>query len=666
MDHSEYLRLVDRLNHYSTAYYTLNQSPISDEEFDRLIRAVESFESTHPLLIAHDSPTQRVGAPTHAQFSEFVHPIPLKSLSNCMSQIELQAFIDRIEKITGVPEIDFTLEPKMDGLAIAVHYKNGVLSIAATRGNGTQGEIVTQNVRTIRSLPKTLSKPITIEVRGEVIMRRSIFERHRGEYANPRNMASGSLRQLDPAITASRHLDFFAYQAIGIDIDSQFERLNHLKSLGFQVPPDRDIGRGMDWITTGIYRMNTLRHDYDWDTDGVVVKVDSLAYQNEIGSTSKAPRWAIAYKFPSTHAVTTLEDITWQVGRTGVLTPVATLTPVRVGGVLIRRATLHNVEDIERKGVFIGDLVSVHRAGDVIPEVIASVSRSDTSLPVVIPTLCPACGTPLVNSSTEVAIRCPNDNCTAQIGARIQHFVSRDAMSVDGLGDTLIEQLVTNGFVRSFADLYRLSASEWKAVDRMGEKSVENIRNALDGSKHNSLSRFIFSLGIPFVGKATAARLAHHYVTIDAFLSTNTSDLLSIDDIGEKVAEAILQYIYSPLKRQWIDDLLACGVQPTPVQTVSGRFSGMSFLITGTLSKARHDIEAEIKSEGGIILTSVSAKLNVLVVGESAGSKLDKVRSLNSSGKSNIQIVDEAELGRLTGSQGAALDSLNRPSPRHP
>ena len=644
MNNEGYLALVAELNRHGHLYYTDDRPEISDETYDAKMRELLAYEAQNPLFIDGGSPSHRVGGASLAQFTSFTHPRPLKSLTNVVSDEEFLAFCDRVEKGLGRANLPFTVEPKMDGLAIAVHYRNGVLSVAATRGDGISGEVVTENVRTIRSVPHRLSESVDIEVRGEVVMRHSVFEKHRGDYANPRNMAAGSLRQLDPTITASRELDFFAYQLIGPDIDSHDDLMTLAERLGFQVTPDREVGTGRDWLLDAVMRLYSNRGTYDWDIDGVVVKLDSIALQNELGTTAKAPRWAVAYKFPSVQAQTLLEDIVVQVGRTGVVTPVAVLAPVTVGGVVVRRATLHNIEDIGRKEIYIGDIVTVQRAGEVIPEVVGRVSRGENSRPFVMPETCPECGTSLIQNEGEVAFRCTNEQCPAQVKGRIRHFAARDAMDIDGLGDALVDAVVDNGWVSAPHELYAITEDQWASLERMGAKSAENLVRAFEFSKQCSLARFIFALGIPFVGKTTAETLAHRFQTIGALQSATREDFLSINDVGEKMAESMCTYFEDSVHQGWIQGCLSAGVTPVAVARTGGVLAGKTFLITGTLSRPRAEIERDIKARGGAILGSVSSKLNYLVVGESPGSKQDKAIQLTQSGKASIELVSEVGL----------------------
>ena len=644
MTHLEYLALVAELNRHGHRYYTDDRPEISDEIYDAKMRDLLAYEAQNPLFIDGESPSQRVGGAPLAQFTSFTHPRPLKSLTNVVSDAEFVAFYDRVEKGLGQRDLPFTVEPKMDGLAIAIHYRNGVMSVAATRGDGISGEVVTDNVKTIRSVPQRLSEPIDIEVRGEVVMRHSVFEKHRGDYANPRNMAAGSLRQLDPSITASRELDFFGYQLIGPNIDSHHEMMKLASGLGFQVTPDREVGTGRAWVLDAVTRLYSNRSTYDWDIDGVVVKLDSISLQNELGTTAKAPRWAVAVKFPSVQAQTLLENIIVQVGRTGVVTPVAVLAPVTVGGVVVRRATLHNIEDIERKEIYIGDIVTVQRAGEVIPEVVGRVSRGEDSRPFIMPVNCPECATVLIQNEGEVAFRCTNERCPAQVKGRIRHFASRDAMDIEGLGDALVDVVVDNRWASTPHELYTITEVQWASLERMGAKSAENLVRAFEASKSCSLARFIFALGIPFIGKTTAETLAHRFQTVEALQAATRDDFLSINDVGEKMAESMCGYFADPVHRGWINGCLSAGVTPVAAARTGGVLAGKTFLITGVLSRPRSEIERDLKARGGAILGSVSSKLNYLVVGESPGSKRDKAIQLTQSGKASIELVSEIGL----------------------
>ncbi len=642
--HAQYLDWVAQATYHARRYFTDGVSAVSDDSYDALIRQIAAYEQENPLLCVPDSPLRTVGAPGLAQFSAFHHPIPLQSLNNVVSESELRAFFDRVLKGSDQSEVPFVVEPKMDGLAISIHYESGRLVEAATRGDGRVGEVVTANVATIQTVPKVLTQPITLEIRGEIIMRHSVFSRLGDGYANPRNMASGSLRQLDPAVTQSRELDFFAYQLLGPNLDSHCDLMALATELGFQTTPDRQRGGGFDWVCTSAQALYAQRARYDWDIDGVVIKVDSLALQSKLGSTAKAPRWAVAYKFPSQRSVTQLVDIGVQVGRTGVLTPVAHLAPVAVSGVMIQRATLHNMADIERKKIYIGDTVAVARAGDVIPEVVESIGRGPDSRPFVMPSQCPSCGAAVVAVDGEVAIRCPNFYCRAQLMGRLIHFVSRNAMDIDGVGDALIQQLVDADLVRHPGDLYHLRVDQLAGLDRMGLKSAQTVQVAIQGSRQRPLSRVLFGLGIPFVGKTTAEHLARRVQTLAGFRDVSRDVLLTISEVGEKIADAIMSFLANPDTQAVIDGLF-CELNPVePGLNANAPLTGKAVLLTGTLSgMTRGEAEARLKALGATVLGAVSAKLNVLVVGESPGGKVDKARHLNESGKATIQLMSEAE-----------------------
>jgi DNA ligase (NAD+) len=644
MNLQEYQCLVKKLNHHSRQYYVLDKPEISDYEYDKLYRDIQRFEAENPLLIDPDTPTQRIGDKPNQQFKTYSHEVRLPSLDNAFHEEELKAFYNRVQKILPDQKVEFTIEPKIDGLAVAIHYKNGQLILGATRGDGKTGETVTDNLKTIKSLPKQLAKEVDIEVRGEVYMRKSVFNEIKNSFANPRNAAAGSLRQLDPAITAKRNLDIFLYQGLGVsNINKHREMIDYLKELGLPIISDIKKVDNFEDILKACQDILMNRELYDWDVDGAVVKVNSYAFQNALGSTSKSPRWAIAYKEKAEPEITKLLDVVVQVGRTGVLTPVAVLEPVRVSGAMVQRATLHNLEDIERKGIKIGDEVKVARAGEVIPEVVGLYKSVSNSKSFIMPKFCPVCSSNIINQEGEVAHRCINYECPAQIKARIAHFVSRNAMDIDGFGIALVEQLVDEQRLKSVADIYSLKELELAVLDRMGEKSASNLIASINASKNKTFSRFIFALGIPYIGQHTAELLANLYSDLESLTNVKKEQLIEIHEIGEKAADSLINYFNNESFLRVLSCLKEFGVNPKYEQKALGSLSGKTFLITGTLTKyKRFEAESLIKNNGGRILSTVSKKLNYLVVGENPGSKLQKSEKI-----STIDIISEIDLESL-------------------
>ena len=644
MNHEQYTALIAQLNHHVTRYYTQDQPEISDAEYDHLYREALAYEQAHPLLVHPDSPTHKIGGQAIEKFTPFTHTHPLPSLGNIFSQDELMAFWDRVHKALPDRQMTFAIEPKMDGLAVSIHYENGLLVAGATRGDGKTGENVTHNIRTIKSLPHRLTQPVTIEVRGEVFLRRSVFNTTlKNSFANPRNAAAGSLRQLDPKIAASRNLDIFLYQGLYPGIETHHEMLHFLETLGLPVVPQRSLAPTLADIQAACTAIYDNKKENDWEIDGAVIKVDRFDDQQALGFTAKAPRWATAYKFETEQAVTQLEDILIQVGRTGVLTPVAALTPVKVSGVMVIRATLHNIEEIHRKGIGIGDQVLVQRAGEVIPEVLYTVQKAPHPTPFTMPTHCPICQTPVIQVEDLVALRCPNPLCPAQVKGQLQHFVSRKAMDVEGIGEAIIDQLVSLNLVKIPADLYRLNAQDWESLERMGPQSAQNILSALAKSKTPGLGRFIYALGISLVGEKTADVLAEHYLTLENFEAATLDSLIRCPDIGEKTAGLIYSTLQAPGFQAALSALKAVPISPvSPTPAPETPISGKRFLITGTLSRPRPEIEAELKSRGAKIASSVSPKLDYLIVGDNPGSKLAKAQALG------IQVLTEPEFELLT------------------
>lgn len=662
---AEIERLREIIRYHDYRYYVLDSPEISDEEYDALMRKLQELEALFPDLVTPDSPTQRVGGKPQEGFAPFTHARPMLSLNNAFSEEEIRDFDRRVKKMLGVEEVEYVVELKIDGLAVNLRYEGGIFVRGATRGDGTTGEDVTANLRTIRSIPLRLRGeriPAVFEVQGEVFMHRSDFERlneereRRGEplFANTRNAAAGSLRQLDPNVTASRRLDIFVYGAFLIESSwypgTHWELLELLRELGFKVNPHARLAKSIDEVIAIHDEWEEKRKTLDYDIDGLVVKVNNLVFQELLGATSKSPRWAIAYKFEPTRAVTKVLDIEVNVGRTGTLTPVAILEPVEVGGVVVKRATLHNEDEVRRKDVRIGDWVIVGRAGEVIPEVVLVLKerRNGSERVFQMPTHCPVCHSPVVREEGEVAVRCINANCPAQIKERLRHWASRDAMDIEGLGEKLIEQLVDRGYVRSIPDLYRLTKAKLLELERMGQKSSENLLQAIERSKKRPLSRFLYALGIRYVGEFVAQILAEHFGTLRKLMEASLEDLLSIEGIGPKVAEAVWQFFRNPENRAMIAELEALGVVPeeeeVKVSASENVLQGKTFVFTGTLSRfSRKEAEELVRQKGGKVASAVSRKVDYLVVGENPGGKLDEAR------QKNVRILSEDEFYQMIG-----------------
>lgn len=645
--------LREQIEKHNYAYYVLDQPSISDAEYDELMRKLMELEEQYPQYKTPDSPSQRVGGAPLEAFQKVTHRVPMLSLSNAFNEGDLRDFDRRVRQEVG--DVRYVCELKIDGLAVSLRYEDGYFVQGATRGDGTTGEDITENLKTIRSLPLRLRKQVTIEVRGEAYMPRKSFEKlnekrkMNGEelFANPRNAAAGSLRQLDPKVAASRQLDIFAYHVVNAEelgILSHSAALNYLDELGFKTNPARQVCETIDDVLSYIEQWHGRRASLPYDIDGIVIKVDAFAQQKQLGATAKSPRWAIAYKFPAEEVVTQLVDIELSVGRTGVVTPTAILQPVRVAGTIVQRASLHNEDYIREKDIRLGDYVIIKKAGDIIPEVVRSLPerRTGKEEPFDMPTHCPACASELVRLDDEVALRCVNPQCPAQIREGLIHFVSRQAMNIDGLGEKVIAQLFEHGLVRSVADLYTLTKDELVALERMGEKSATNLLRAIEASKQNSLERLLFGLGIRHVGAKAAKTLAEHFETMERLQQATKEELTAIHEIGEKMADSIVTYFSKEEVKQLLERLRAYGVNMTykgAKQTVdiSSTFAGKTFVLTGTLqSMSRSEAKEAIEALGGKVTGSVSKKTDVVVVGEDAGSKLEKARQLG------ITIWDEA------------------------
>ena len=639
-------------------YYVLDQPEISDAEYDALMRRLVEIERAHPELAAPDSPTRRVGGAPREGFVKASHSAPMLSLDNALNEGELREFDRRVRELLAGEAFRYVAELKLDGLSMAARYEDGVLARAITRGDGMEGEDVTENARTIRSLPLSVRDGLPrFEARGEVIMDRKSFERLNVErerqelprYANPRNSAAGSLRVLEPQITASRQLRFYAYFLL-VDgqpaRESHWEALESLARMEFLVEGNRTLCDGIDALISFCKNWEARRDELPYEIDGVVVKVDSIAQQRALGWTAKAPRWAIAFKFPPRQAETVLENIEIQVGRTGTLTPVAHLRPVEVSGVMVSRATLHNQDEIERLGVEIGDSVLIERSGDVIPKVVRVSKKGENRRPFEMPKQCPVCGGEVAREEGEVASRCVNTNCPARLKESILHFAARGVMDIDGMGDALVDQLVDRGLVSSVADLYRLTAEKLIPLDRMAEKSATKVIENIGRSKDKTLARLINGLGIPFVGERTAQILADTFGSLDGIAAADADTLQAAQEVGPKVAGSIRHFFDEPRNRELVDRLREAGLQFTQEirRKEGGPLAGLTFVLTGTLpTLTRDEAKARIEAAGGKATGSVSKKTNYVVAGEEAGSKLDKARELG------VKIIDEAGLLSLLG-----------------
>ncbi|MGC2420330.1 MAG: NAD-dependent DNA ligase LigA [Candidatus Acidiferrales bacterium] len=664
---TEIQRLREEIRRHEYLYYVADDPEISDAEYDRLMVRLQQLEDAHPELRTPDSPTQRVGGAPREGFQKVRHRIPMVSLDNAFSLEALEDFDRRARELTGRAQLDYVAEHKFDGLSLSLLYEKGTLVRGVTRGDGTTGEDVTPNVKTIHSIPlamdtATLKKAGlagNFEVRGEVIMTRKAFEElnERQEaqggkrFANPRNAAAGAVRMLDPKITASRQLDFFAYYLL---TDARVPRKRHseilpaLAALHFKASEDWELCHGIAEVERYVARWESKREKLPYEIDGIVVKVDEISLQNELGFTAKAPRWAIAYKYPAHQETTVVKEIGVNVGRTGVLTPVAFLEPVQIGGVTVSRSTLHNMDEIERLGLHAGDTVLVERAGEVIPHVLKVVKHGTEEKPFRMPEKCPECGTRIHKAEGEVAYRCVNVSCPARRKESLLHFASRHAMNIDGLGDKIIDQLVNTKLVKDFADLYHLKLATLAGLERMAEKSAQNLLDEIETSKKNSLARLIYALGIRFVGERTAQLLAAHFGSMDKLAEAGEEELTGVTEVGPKVAEGILEFFSEAANRKLIERLRAAGVSMKEERAApkSAKFAGMTFVFTGTLARrSREEAEALVAAHGGKAGSSVSKKTSYVVVGADPGSKYDKAKSLG------VPILNEAGFEKLLSSK---------------
>ncbi|MEQ4673878.1 NAD-dependent DNA ligase LigA [Providencia vermicola] len=660
-------QLKKQLRHHEYQYHVLDAPEIPDAEYDKLMQRLKALEEMNPELITSDSPTQRVGAAPLSAFETVRHEVPMLSLDNVFDEESYLAFDKRVrDRLKNHNELTFCCELKLDGLAVSLLYENGEFVQAATRGDGTVGENITANVRTIRAIPLRLmgdNIPARVEIRGEVFMPQKGFEALNEEarrtdgkvFANPRNAAAGSLRQLDPRITAKRPLTFYCY---GVGLvedgtlpDTHYERLQQFKAWGLPVSDYVQLRQGHQAVLDFYHQIEQIRPELGFDIDGVVIKVNSIAIQEELGFVSRAPRWATAFKFPAQEQITLLKDVEFQVGRTGAITPVARLEPVQVAGVMVSNATLHNADEIERLGVHIGDTVIIRRAGDVIPQIVSVVAdkRPANSREIVFPTQCPVCGSDIERIEGEAVARCTGGLiCGAQRKEALKHFVSRRAMDVDGMGDKIIDQLVEKEYVQTPADLYQLSAGKLTGLDRMGPKSAQNLIDALEKSKQTTLARFIYALGIREVGEATAANLAAHYATLDAVMAADEESLKTVQDIGHVVAKHVVNFFHEAHNQAVINDLITkANIHWPEVKVINSAeidspFAGKTVVLTGSMSiLTRDEAKDKLVALGAKVAGSVSKKTDMVIAGEAAGSKLAKANELG------IPVIDEDELIRL-------------------
>ncbi|HWI55079.1 MAG TPA: NAD-dependent DNA ligase LigA [Desulfobacteria bacterium] len=650
--------LTDLINEHNYNYYVLDDPKISDSEYDSLNRELQNLEEAFPELADPGSPTQRVGGKPAAGFAAVAHLVPMLSLSNAFNEQDLRDFDRRVRNGLGAQTVKYIVELKIDGLAISLLYENGVLVRGATRGDGESGEDISQNLKTIKSIPLKLRRPIgLLEVRGEAYMPKKEFARLNEEreeageatFANPRNAAAGSLRQLDSKITASRQLDAFLYgigKISGEPVAGHFEGLSFLKEMGFKINSNIKPFTTIDEVISYCGEWTEKRHTLPYEIDGMVIKVNDYNQQDELGATSKSPRWAIAYKFPAEEAVTVVRDIFVRVGRTGVLTPTAFLQPVKVAGSTISNATLHNEDIIREKDIRIGDHVVIHKAGDVIPEIVRVLpeKRMGSESLFTMPGECPSCGTGVVKADGEVAVRCPNDKCPGRALEGIIHFVSRDAMDIEGLGPSVVTALVQAGLIQNAADLYYLKFDDLVGLERMGKKSSENLLKSIEKSKTNSLAQLIFALGIRLVGARAGKVLAKHFGSMDSLQAAYVDELTSIPEIGPKMADSIVGFFEDPYNLSFLDKLKTVGVNMVQEKEEIGEqpLAGKQFVLTGALSKyTRKDAQELIERLGGKVSSSVSKKTDYVLAGEDAGSKLDKAQALG------VAVISEDEFEEL-------------------
>jgi DNA ligase (NAD+) len=659
-------RLREEIRHHEYLYYVEDNPEVSDAAFDRLMVRLRELEEQHPEWRTADSPTQRVGGAPRDGFQSVRHKVPMVSLDNVFSFEGLGEFDRRVRELTGRAKVDYVAEHKFDGLSLSLLYEKGQLVRGVTRGDGTTGEDVTPNVKTIRSIPLSIAATQlkkakmagNFEVRGEVVMTKEAFQelnRQQEEqggkiFANPRNAAAGAVRMLDPKTTASRRLDFFAYYIL-VDGRAPERRLSEgleaLQTLRFKASDDWKLCHSLPEVERYIEQWDTRRTKLPYEIDGIVVKVDEISLQNELGFTSKAPRWAIAYKYPAHQETTVVKEITVNVGRTGTLTPVAVFEPVQIGGVTVVKSTLHNMDEIERLNIHAGDTVLVERAGEVIPHVLKVVKHGEEEKPFRMPRECPVCGMGVHRAEGEVAYRCVNVSCPARRRESFLHFAGRHAMNIDGLGEKIVDQLIETGLVKDFADLYKLKLEQVAGLERMAEKSAQNLLDEIEASKKNSLARLVYAIGIPFVGERTAQLLAAHFGSMEKIAEAGAEELMEVTEIGPKIAEGVQEFFSEAANRKLVERLRAVGVnmKEERAEPRGTKFAGMTFVFTGTLkNRSREEAEALVAAQGGKAGSSVSKKTNYVVVGEDPGSKFDKAKSLN------VPILNEKEFNQLVSS----------------
>jgi DNA ligase (NAD+) len=657
--------LREKIRHHEYLYYVLDHPEISDAEFDKLMQQLKDLEAEHPELVTADSPTQRVGGKPREGFVKVPHSSPMLSLDNTYNEEELRAWERRVHELSGRTDVDYVCELKLDGMSLALIYEDGKLVRGITRGDGSIGEEVTLNVRTVRSVPLSVPKeklkkagiPVDFEVRGELLMPLASFKKMNEEreskglptFANPRNATAGTVRQLESKVTAERRLDYFTYMLLQggrTYFDRHWKTLDALDAAGFKINQNRKLVHSIDEAWAFIQQWVAKRDSLPYEIDGIVIKVDRTSLQDELGFTGKAPRWAIAYKYAARAGITKLEDIRVQVGRTGKLTPVAMLAPVLIGGTTVRNATLHNMDEIERLGVKIGDWVQVERGGDVIPKVAKVIDDKDHPRghkSFHMPETCPVCGTKVVRTEGEVDYRCVNANCPAKLRETILHFASRGVMNIDGMGDALVNQLTERGLVKNVADIYKLTKADLLSLERMGDKSAQNILDEIENSKTLPLERVIYGLGIRMVGERTAQFLAEHFGSMEALESAGVEELQNVNEVGPRIAESIVEFFSIAANRKLVERLRDAGLTLTGQRKQRGtKLAGKTFVLTGTLAHStRDEAKKMIEDAGGKVTGSVSKKTDYVVAGADAGSKLDKAKELG------VTVIDEKELGKL-------------------
>jgi DNA ligase (NAD+) len=657
--------LREKIRHHEYLYYVLDNPEISDQDFDRLMRQLKDLEAAHPSLITPDSPTQRVGGKAREGFVKVRHSSPMLSLDNTYSEEELRNWERRVHELSGRKDVDYVCELKLDGMSLALIYEKGTLARGVTRGDGTTGEDVTLNVRTVRSIPLSIDRdklkkagiPPDFEARGELLMPTAAFKKVNEErernglptFANPRNFTAGTVRQLDANVTAERRLDFFPYILLSNGrtyFERHWETLTALDKAGFKVNQNRKLVHSMNEVWAFIQQWEAKRDSLPYEIDGIVVKVDRIALQDELGFTGKAPRWAIAYKYAARAGITKLENVRWQVGRTGKLTPVAELAPVAIGGTTVRNATLHNMDEIGRLGVKIGDYVQVERGGDVIPKVAKVIDDKDHprgTQEILAPEKCPVCGTKVVRTEGEVDYRCVNANCPAKLLGTILHFASRGVMNIDGMGEALVTQLTERGLVKNVADIYKLTKADLLSLERFADKSAQNILDEIENSKKLPLERVIYGLGIRMVGERTAQFLAEHFGSMEALADAGVEELQNVNEVGPKIAESIAEFFSNPANRKLVERLGEAGLAFKGQKKERGtKLAGKTFVLTGTLSKyTRDEAKKMIEDAGGKVTGSVSKKTDYVVAGADAGSKLDRAKELG------VSVIDEKALEEL-------------------